>query len=390
MDYKFIPPKDLHPSIKLGEYCFVTQPGCDRTKEMLHLLEQEVGLGGYENEELVTQLYVYPFEMNVFGITMPMGGIATVSTYPEYRTGGHTKRLLLKSLEVMREKGQLVSVLAPFSESFYRQYGWEVFFENTRYRIPVEQVQMRFREENEKVVRFDTTNEAWQKKVQAYYTKMVSKRNGLTYRDDYWWMRLNTREFDAFCAASLDADGEIDGYVRYRIENKEFKVLDFFTDHARAERILFQYIARHASQVGSVVGKAPVQSSFPVQMKHPEEVEREVFFDKMVRIVDVEAFFKVYPFEKITKSLYVKITDPSAPWNEHTFQIDSDGTVTKPKQVETDKVLEMEIGPFSAMMMGYHDINWYEWNGYAQALDKVKENWKQAIPVGYPSFHDDF
>ncbi|WP_338147597.1 GNAT family N-acetyltransferase, partial [Lysinibacillus fusiformis] len=56
-----------------------------------------------------------------------------VATYPEYRQQGIIKRLMIEALQKMRDNGQTISVLAPFFVSFYRHFGWELFFEKLHY-----------------------------------------------------------------------------------------------------------------------------------------------------------------------------------------------------------------------------------------------------------------
>lgn len=120
------------------------------------------------------------------------------------------------------------------------------------------------------------------------------------------------------------------------------------------------------------------------------EITREIFFDKMVRIVDVEAFLKQYPFQTIKEPLYVKIEDKQAEWNQAIFKIEAQNQVEKVSQEEADQLLEMEIGPFSAMMIGFHQLEWYCRNGSACAEETVISNWEQAIPRVYPTHHDGF
>lgn len=388
MKYKQIPLKDLNQSLALAEYCFPTQPGTNRPNEMTGFIEKGAGLGGYVGNDLVSQLYAIPFEMNVFGVSIPMGGLATVSTYPEYRQGGHTKQLLLKSLEIMREKGQLLSVLAPFSESFYRYFGWELFFENTEYTIPIDQIERR-QEEKGKVIRFSPDDTNWQEKVQAFHKQIVKTQNGLSYRAPYWWDRLHTRQSGSHYAACVNDDSEIQAYLRYRIDGREFQVLDLYAFDAKSERQLWGFISSHKSHIEKVTGEVPTKESFAFHFAQPD-FEQKSFFDKMIRIVDVEKFLAVYPFKKLDKPLYVTIQDEHASWNDHTFKINADGKITKPKFVADEKVLQMEIGLFSAMMIGYQSPDWYRYEGYVTGTDQIIKAWTEAIPNGFPVFKDHF
>src|SRR5699024_10388426 len=66
---------------------------------------------------------------------------SSVATWPEYRRQGMIKHLLRLALYYMRENGQTVSFLAPFSFAFYRKYGWELAFSEKHYSIPMAHLQ---------------------------------------------------------------------------------------------------------------------------------------------------------------------------------------------------------------------------------------------------------
>ncbi|MEH7277041.1 GNAT family N-acetyltransferase, partial [Neobacillus vireti] len=52
------------------------------------VLDQADVIGWFDGEKLVSQLAVYPFQVNIFGQTFEMGGLTGVGTYPEYANMG--------------------------------------------------------------------------------------------------------------------------------------------------------------------------------------------------------------------------------------------------------------------------------------------------------------
>ena len=66
--------------------------------------------------------------------TMTVGG---VGTSPQYRRQGAVRALLEKLMPAARENGWYVSILHPFSFSFYRKFGYEDVSEIRRWRIPL-------------------------------------------------------------------------------------------------------------------------------------------------------------------------------------------------------------------------------------------------------------
>lgn len=389
MHYKPISTADLNQVLELKKYCFEPSHANTPEADILPWLEKGVALGGYEGEKLATQLLVFPFVSNVFGVEMKMGGIGWVSTYPEYRSGGHTSQLMRESLAIMRADGQVLSTLAPFSEAFYRKFGWDVYFENTAYRIPSDALALR-EPASGKVVRFNYTEKGeWFEKVKIFHNEVVRTLNGQLFRNNDWWQRLEDRAPEDHFVVSLDADGLIEGYMRYNTKDETFRIKDFYSINVHSDRVLWGYVRSHSSQVEEVVGTMPAHSSFPVIFKEPN-VERKVYFDKMIRIVDVEAFLKLYPFVELEETLYVKVNDSQAEWNDAFFQIDLDGSVEKVLDAPGDKVLEMDIGAFSTLMVGFHGIDWYERNGQAKIAPLLVPVWRKALAAGYPSINENF
>lgn len=389
--YHLIPDNDIDQVAKLKDYCFKTSLDSSSSRTFRYWVKRSAALGAYDNQKLASQLLILPFQMNVFGETYEMGGIATVSTYPEYRQGGVTKELILRALRQMKENKQSISVLSPFAVSFYRKFGWEVFFENVRYTIPAEELILKKRVQG-KIIRVDyesTNAEKWMKKIHAFHADQAAERHGHQYRELMWWERIKERNPKTNYAISLDEEEQIQGYIRYEIEKQEFQVKDFYTVNQKTEQLLWQFIQTHASQIDTVTGTSPMQDAFSFHLGRPE-VKKEVFYDKMVRVVDVEAFLRQYPFASLEEPLYIEIKDKDADWNNGLFKIKNANSVEKITSAPKEKVLHMEIGPFSAMMVGYHQLEWYRKNGYAEGSEEAASTWQAAIPKGYPSYNDHF
>lgn len=66
------------------------------------ILERADVLGCFDQDALVSQIAVYPLKMNVYNAVYHVGFVTSVCTYPEYSGKGLMKRLMQKSLELMR------------------------------------------------------------------------------------------------------------------------------------------------------------------------------------------------------------------------------------------------------------------------------------------------
>ncbi|WP_231996488.1 GNAT family N-acetyltransferase [Helicobacter cinaedi] len=90
------------------------------------ILQNAIVLGWFDRQKLISQIALYPMQMNIYNRIYAMGGITGVATYPEYSGIGLMADLMREILKMMREKGQSISCLYPYSIPYYRSRGWEI------------------------------------------------------------------------------------------------------------------------------------------------------------------------------------------------------------------------------------------------------------------------
>src|SRR5690554_443969 len=86
-----------------------------------------------DNNRICSALQLLPYYISLRGKKMQTSYIVGVSTWPQDRGKGYISKLLYKSLEIMRERKQWVSILLPFNYNFYRKYGWETCYSYHQY-----------------------------------------------------------------------------------------------------------------------------------------------------------------------------------------------------------------------------------------------------------------
>ena len=67
------------------------------------ILELSKVFGWFNEDKLISQIAVYPCEVNIHGKLIKMGGVTGVGTYPEYAGHGLMKDLIKLALETMRK-----------------------------------------------------------------------------------------------------------------------------------------------------------------------------------------------------------------------------------------------------------------------------------------------
>lgn len=391
MEIQLIPKTDHQQVHRLRDYCFTSKYIGPRREDFQYWVEHSTTIGAYDVQKLVGQVLVLPLNMTVHGVNYDMGGIGFVATYPEYRNRGIMKKLMIRALEEMRKNQQFISVLAPYLVSFYRYFGWELFFDKLNYSIPTEAFPD-FGSKLDIVKRFsfEWLDDQVFQEIQQFHNDRAMKTNGGMLRDAAWWQRIARREPESHFAAYYDGQ-QIAGYLRYEIKNCIFTIKDFITENMLAEQALWRFITSHAASVHKIEGTTSNSRHFGFQFNQPQ-FKKEIIQDVMVRIVDVLAFCEKYPWDKIEHPLYLLIEDKFCPWNENLFEINKNGNIKilEVNSVEEKHVLSIPINIFSSMMVGYLTLGEVLFYAKNTLCDDARKNWENAILTFVPSFYEYF
>lgn len=386
MDIRIIEATEYEQVLDLRAYSFESVYSNERVQDFLHWLTEGHAIGAFEGNELIGQLLVLPLNMTLRGQNIEMGGIGFVATYPEHRNKGVMKAIMIESLEQMRNHGQTISVLAPYSTSFYRYFGWELFQEQLHFSCAISDIGADAKLVDEvRRTSFKRVNENVWNEIKQFHNNLANSRNGMMKRSDEWWNRMKVRQENSHFAAFYE-NGEIIGYIRYTIQNLVFKIEDYYLLHNRSEVAVFRFIQAHASSVTKVEGVVPASRYFGATFENPS-FEKQIVQPTMFRIVDI-----IQLFEKVEwrpKSTFLlEIYDKFAPWNEGTYYF----SPTEIKKIDGtfSETIRMSINVFSAIIAGYWDIEeLWERGVITSRKDKIQVL-KEEFSVEEPFFNEYF
>ncbi|MGE7021546.1 GNAT family N-acetyltransferase [Solibacillus cecembensis] len=391
LEIKKVPPSDYDQIYRLRDYSFPSIYEGDKKEDFQYWVANSTTLGAYEQNEIIGQLLVLPLNMTVHGVNMPMGGVGFVATYPEHRNKGVMKQLMQKALESMREQGQLISVLAPFSVSFYRYFGWELFVDKVHYTVPLPAFPD-FGKQRDDVKRFSFSVIDTQlfNDVQQFHNAMCAKKNGAMLRDIAWWKRIERRQPTSHFAVFYEQH-EVVGYIRYTIHQLTFEVQDFIVKNYSAHKALWRFMTAHAASVEKICGVTSLEEQMGFLFQEPQ-YKRELTRDVMIRIVDVEKFLQQYNWRALEANLYVQITDPFCEWNEALYEINKSGKISKVNEENVHKahILKLSINHLSALLVGYITMERLVYLTNDSCTDEIISQWEKAIPSQTPTFYEYF
>ena len=353
------------------------------------ILDGAYVLGWFHKDRLASQIVVYPMQVNIEGEIYNMGGVTGVTTYPEYSGRGLIHALIIKILAVMRERGQSISYLYPYSIPFYRKKGWEIVSDKMTYTIKDSQLPKR-RKVGGMVERVTIDNEDI-RRVHDAFTKMrhgALKRNELEW-EEYWRWEAD----DVIVAVYYNEAGEPKGYLVYYIANDVFRIKELVYINQEARHGLWNYVSAHFSMIDKVVGTNYTNEPMAFLLED-SEIQEEIEPNVMARIVDFEAFIRKYPFDIISihDDLHFVIHDPVMECNCGDFSLrwDKQGNTIIERGGTRGERVECDIQTLTAMFYGYKRPTYLKRVERLDASDDAVRILEDIIPIEQPYFSDYF
>ncbi|WP_122645237.1 GNAT family N-acetyltransferase [Enterococcus mediterraneensis] len=338
-----------------------------------------------EQGKLASQVMATPFSVDFFGQIYKMAGIGFVASYPEYRSQGRIDRIMKQLLQDCKERGAVLSYLAPFSYPFYRRYGYELLFERIAYESNAAQWPDSPKTEGQvKRVTWEQGKDA----IKQIFQKLPRHHRGGVVRED-WWLEFKFPLRKDYTYALYQHEEETEGYLIYQIQEGKLTVYEWVSLTGRAYQGLNRMIASHNGSVYTIVYEEGFDGTDRQFLAATPLEKVSVRPEMMGRVVDVAAFLADYPFlDRLQEDIALVIeTDVYAPWNTGVYELRRQGndvTVTKTTETSLPKIT-LSIQRFTQLMMGSHTPDQLAFygllNGDTKAIDAVKEITPKQRPI---------
>ena len=361
-------------------------------KEMINAkyptMERADVLGWFDGETLVSQVAVYPMKIKVFSETYDLGGLTGVGTYPEYANQGLMHKLLEQALKNMRDKGQYITYLFPYSIPYYRQKGWEIISDKISYEIQDYQLP-KSRQVVGDVRRVETDSQ----ELKYTYEKYAKRTHGAILRDELAWNEYWLWDSDDVMAAIYyNEDNEADGYVIYWLADDVFHVKDMIFISEAARTGLWNFISAHLSMIDKVVGSTYTDEPLAFLLEDASITETISPY-YMARIVDFSAFIAKFPFKPhpVEREWKFLLSDPIMECNRGVFYLKIDkegrGEAVKISEKCSDTI---NIQTMTTMLMGYKRPDYLARIGRIIASEATIDMLEDSIEQQTPYISDYF
>ncbi|RDU66797.1 GNAT family N-acetyltransferase [Helicobacter didelphidarum] len=362
-------------------------------------------LGWFHKYKLVSQIALYPMQMNIYNTIYKMGGITGVATYPEYSGIGLMMDLMHEILKVMRKNKQSISCLYPYSIPYYRSRGWEIVSDKMTFSLADHQVPRTPSVEG--MIQRVSQNHP---DLIALHDIFAKQTHGCLIRDNLAWNEYWRWDVDdEIIAIYYDKDDNPTGYIVYLLENDVFKIKELIYLNKEARYGIWGYINAHQSMFDRVEGLnfSNHNLAFLLEDGHIKETTQPYI---MARIVDVEQFLSQYPFDTITfeTTLSFIVHDVLLEWNNriftlcfkenhvyleitpHKYQKDSMHTLNISYQDSHTNTLEIDIQTLTTMLLGYKRPLYLREIGRLNTNDHIINLLEEILPEGKAYFSDYF
>ena len=284
--------------------------------------------------QIVASLVLYPFTALVRGQRVPVTGIGSVAVSPEHRRRGIAEALLKSSLREMRQRGDALSALYPFRDSFYRRLGYGVI--EVAQQLAFSPALLPASDEARRVRRLMLPDRP---SVEALYERVALQGHfGLARRAEWWTQRLWTHGGD-WVVYEGKRRGQIEGYLYYEVDSDAgpFKLsvtlTEFVAATPEAHRGLVGYLASLADQVAEIHHIAAGDNGWLALLKTSQNLrpalEMSVYHDSgncvngmMLRLNDVKSALERLPVSMQARGeIALEVDDEVLPQNARAYRL---------------------------------------------------------------------
>ncbi|MBS7577034.1 MULTISPECIES: GNAT family N-acetyltransferase [unclassified Enterococcus] len=308
-----------------------------------------------EHQRITSLVMANDFQVAFHQKNIKMAGIGYVSSFPEARGDGSISQLMQELLLDLYERNYLISNLAPFSERFYRKFGYENAIFTKNYQMTANFLEQFPTERTGEVIRGRWQDEKMRLIVQELYQQIINSKQecNTVIREEWWWHRLDCYYSDRYFAIAYDRYKQPVGYLIYRMIANEFLIDELVYTTGFALRKLLTFVKSHASSFQAFKYSAPCHERLEILAPEHQGLTISIKPYMMTRIINFPELLKIYPFDSNEEFIFEVTEDCYCPWNQGKWLVKGDGMdVVKVDATACQSDLAGPIQSWSALILG--------------------------------------
>lgn len=337
-------PQEREAVAALWRQCFPEDSAAYVTWYFDTVYEARNTLALFDGPHLCSSLQLNPYPLRLRGRTLHAAAMAGVDTDPAYRRQGLAGKLIRAAFALLRERGQAVSFLFPFRESFYEVYGYTCSYLRQVGRVGASALPG-LRPGIAREMPLDAETAA---ALMPPYRAWADGREGMVARDEALMARrLADCAVDGSRCVALLGPAEPQAYALFYVEGEEVILQEQATTPAQAGELL-------AAVAQACPGVKRLQATAAERWPVPG-MAWEAAHGDMLRVVDVAAALTGLDAPE-GLALTLRVSDDICPWNDGGFALRSRGgrLVAGPAQGRAEASLDVRT--LARLLTGYETV----------------------------------
>jgi predicted acetyltransferase len=290
MTVRTLTPGDLDAHCRVSSSAFIWEykPGEESFPKDDFLL----GCFDDETGELMADMEVNVRKAVWGGGTVPCVCIGGVASLPHRRREGAVRRLFERLEAIAEKEGWAFGALYPFSDAYYRQFGYERYFNSVQLTVPMAVVDSHAsgaaKEELGRMALYEGNDDRKAAGLMRVYNAYARERSCMLLREEANLGQFHHKPYEKCEYTYLwqNAAGECQGYIMYRVDRDKgcVSVDEIVHLSDAALRGLLTFLRVYSSKAGSVVFRQlPPDSPIPQALGEYSAMSAQLRFGPALR-----------------------------------------------------------------------------------------------------------
>lgn len=327
------------------------------------------------------------YQVQFDGHTVGLGGVGGVASLPASRRGGAVRACMRAALEDLYAHGDVLSALYPFSTGYYRKFGYENSVESCLWAVPLQDLPQQDVGGRVRQVFPGEDVSPLLEVYDAFYKGCnLAPLGGGVFRKELEGKNLLAEKRYVFLWE--DGAGRPGAFL---IFGRDGAALNCRTDFGARNGFLFRDAQGFTAMLGFVrraflANYKEIRFALPgwtaASPLLPEcaHLERQVFFNGMVRAVNIEKLLGLSAC-KGRGALTLEVSDPLLPANQGVFRLAfQEGQPNRVERVQAKPDASLGVGELTALLCGVRTAEELRWMPGVAVHDP-------AAPFGQAFYH---
>jgi predicted acetyltransferase len=340
--------------------------------------------GAFADGKLAAALLDHRFDLRVNGGIVKSNGIGMLASTPETRRRGLVREMIAGHLRQLQEQGVVLSLLYPFSYTFYARLGWALASRGIEVKAAPGEFaaygkqlgtvrRLLYSEKDVMDLAPGYTLESVMELLGGLYSAETTMTNLAALRTSDLWLRtLKVTRGRRFVYVWEDGAGAVQGYVIFMVRAEDYPgdlyIREIVGRTPEAWQGLFFFLSCYDSNMRHIVATLPMEHALPDLLGNPRVETSKLSPQVMARAVDVGGLLEARGAAGCDAlgECRISIRDRLAPWNEGVWRVAYDGQSVAAEKVSAQWApagggaaqadLETDINGFSQLAVGYRPL----------------------------------